>query len=236
MSLPPCSGSPPVGEGRIDAADAVYTLNYLYGKGDPPAPVPAAAPARESSIVYLVRHAEDDNDPEVRRLTEFGHARAAVLADRLRDAGISQVFSSHKRRTFQTVLPTAEDQGLEVQQLPPPGTVLPNGENVTESTSTSASIEPTVEAILSAPPGSVLLVGGHSSTLLAIMAGLGVPVATEDAPCEEEDVSCLPWAEKRCFPGGFDNLWTVTVGATPAADAAMARLHYGSPCEAAGIP
>lgn len=239
---PPTNNGPPTrngdinGDGRLDGSDAVRLVRFLFRDGEPPVPIPQARPAADPTIVYLVRHAEDDRDPDVRRLTEFGRARAELLAERLRDAGLTHVFSSHKTRAFQTAQPTAEDQGLAVEQFPEPGTELPDGETVTESTSTSASIEPTIEVVRAVPPGSVVLVAGHSSTLFAIMAGLGVPVASDERPCEEGDVSCLPCAEKACFPGGFDNLWTVTMGATPAADAAMARLHYGAPCDAMAAP
>ena len=60
--------------------------------------------------------------------------------------------SSHKRRTFQTVLPTAMSAGLDVQQLPADGTELNP-----ESTSPSECL--TIDAILNTPPGDTILVG-----------------------------------------------------------------------------
>lgn len=192
----------------------------------------SASPSNRPTLVYLVRHAEDDRSDPLRPLSPEGRARALLLARRFRDAGITHVFSTHKLRTLQTVRPTAADHDLEVEQIPRPGTLLEGVEVVNQGTSTSDSIKPMIEALLSVPAGSVVLAAGHSSTLFAVMAGLGVPVADEDDPCEEGKPSRLPCAGKDCFPGGFDNLWTVTLSRRSAADATLARLHYGDPCPA----
>lgn len=107
-----------------------------------------------------------------------GLHRANLLADWFARRGIvnklDAVYSSHKRRTYQTVLPTATIAGLEVQQLPVDGTELNP-----ESTTPSECL--TIEAILNASPGDTLLVAGHSGTLYDIMgdgnsdcAGLGL--------------------------------------------------------------
>lgn len=223
------------GSGKIDVADAIYLIDYLFNNGAPPVGVPAAAPARTPVMVYLVRHAEDNkDDPDaevpIGHLTPEGQARAEILAERFRQARVDRVLSSHKIRTFETVLPLAEQHGLVVEQFPPLGSML-DGEMVTEETSTGASVDPAIEALLALPPGSVAVIAGHSSTLFAIMAGLGVPVGTEAAPCSEGDTSCLPCTAKSCFPETeFDNLWVVTLPPTPAAEAAMTDLRYGDPC------
>lgn len=215
-------------DGEIDIDDLIFLAKFLVGDGPPP--VPIELPSDKPTTIYLVRHTEDDKSFPNRPLTEAGRARAQLLAENFRDAAVTHVFSSHKTRTLQTVEPTAAEHDLEVQQFPRPGSIG-GGEKVTEGTSTSASIEPMLDALSEVPAGSVVVAAGHSSTLFAIMAGLGVRVGTEDDPCDEEDASCLPCVEKACFPGDqFDNLWVVALGQNSEAEAAMARLHYGDPC------
>jgi broad specificity phosphatase PhoE len=63
----------------------------------------------ESTIIYLVRHAEKDmslstDDPE---LSAEGKARAERLHYQLKDAGITRIFSTDTRRTRSTAAPLA---------------------------------------------------------------------------------------------------------------------------------
>mgnify|MGYP003868892561 CR=1 FL=1 len=127
----------------------------------------------------------DDDCAE--ELNAFGLVRADLLVDFLDRRGIidelDAVYSSHKFRTYQTVLPSATAAGLDVVQLPAGETEL--------STGTSASECPTIEAIRAAAPGSTLLVAGHSGTLYDIMGdgnddcdGLGL--LTDSDPSSEE--------------------------------------------------
>ena len=221
------------GDGKLNISDAIYILNHLFGVGPPPVPGVAT---EKPTVIYLVRHTEANKDDPtsnvpVGHLTEEGQVRAGLLSERFRDAKIDIVVSSHLTRAFQTVFPLAEAHGLEIRQMPAPGSTQDDTE-VTEATHATASIEPMIEALCAVPPGSVVVAAGHSSTLYAIMEGLGVRVATEDEPCEEGDTSCLPCNKKECFPGKqFDNLWVVTPAATPGVEAAMVRLRYGDPCE-----
>ena len=111
-------------------------------------------------------------------LSDLGLERADLLVQYFDRRGVidelDAVYSSHKRRTFQTVDPTAVAAGLDVVQLPGHASELsPEGTSVSEC--------PTLEAIHAAAPGSTLLVAGHSGTLYDIMgdgngdcAGLGL--------------------------------------------------------------
>jgi 2,3-bisphosphoglycerate-dependent phosphoglycerate mutase len=67
-------------------------------------------------VVYLVRHAErgDDgtSDPPI---TAAGQERARVLANTLRDAGLTDIYTTDYKRTRSTVAPTAQETGLEPQ-------------------------------------------------------------------------------------------------------------------------
>jgi broad specificity phosphatase PhoE len=68
--------------------------------------------AQQATVVYLVRHAERDedgtSDPPI---TEAGRARARLLADMLRDAGITHVHTTDYLRTRSTAAPVAERTG-----------------------------------------------------------------------------------------------------------------------------
>jgi hypothetical protein len=178
--------------------------------------------------IYLVRHAEQTVDKT--DLLREGYARAALLAERLTRARVTHLCSSHLNRAFQTVLPTAEDHGLSVIQLPEPGSTL-DGQVVAESTPSSASLKPMVDFLLDLPPGSVALCAGHSGTLLAVMAGLGVEV---NSNCDYPRDNCVPGTTKEDFPGGYDNLWLVvpavaTDNGNGRPKASLVNLRYGDP-------
>ena len=116
-------------------------------------------------------------------LNAFGLERAELLESWFTRHGITRrldkVISSHKRRTFQTVDPTAVQAGLTVMQFPVGGTEL-------EPEGTTASECPTIAAILDSNPGDTVLVAGHSGTLYDIMGdgnddcdGLGLDTSNE---------------------------------------------------------
>ena len=124
-------------------------------------------------------------------LSDLGLKRAELLAKWFKRRGITRhvdaVYSSHKRRTLQTVEPIADDAGVSVVQLPMDGEEL-------QPESTSPSECPTIDAILGANAGDTLVVAGHSGTLYDIMgdgnsscAGLGLrnrdgSPLTDDSP------------------------------------------------------
>lgn len=117
----------------------------------------APAPAPEPDVagitrLFLVRHAEKDagSDPG---LTPAGAARADALAARLREAGVTEIWSTRTRRTEQTAAPTAAQTGLVLQTY-------------------DASTLPAFASWLLDTPG-VKLVIGHSNTTDALAALLG---------------------------------------------------------------
>lgn len=71
-------------------------------------------------VVYLVRHAEraedGTNDPPI---SADGQVRATLLAEMLRDAGITHVHSTDFKRTRQTGAPLVEAAGLAVETYDP---------------------------------------------------------------------------------------------------------------------
>lgn len=68
---------------------------------------------------YLVRHAEKMKDQPDPSLTEEGRVRAEDLADRLKDANVTKIYSSDYVRTRLTAAPLAEDRGLELTLYDP---------------------------------------------------------------------------------------------------------------------
>ena len=194
-----------------------------------PSPPVSSIPEAIPTIVYLVRHAEVQGDPP--SLSATGRARAKLLAYQLNRARVTHVFSSHLMRTLHTVQPTAADHGLEVVQVPLPGSLRPNGKVVSQSTWAIASIDPMVEAMRNLPPGSVAVAAGHGNTLFAVMAGLGVRV---DAGCHYPRENCVPSSTRSGYPpegfdpDQFDNLWVVILTPT-AGRASLVTTVYGEP-------
>src|SRR5690349_23891760 len=70
-------------------------------------------------FVIIVRHAEKaatgGNDPD---LTELGNARANVLAQMVKDSGVTAIFTSELKRTIETAAPTAKLLGLTPGVVP----------------------------------------------------------------------------------------------------------------------
>jgi broad specificity phosphatase PhoE len=89
----------------------IVGVTLLFMIGAPP--LPAAA----QQVIFLMRHSEPmrpaaqtDPDPP---LAEAGHRRARILADRLKEVGISAIYVTDTQRTRQTAEPTAKALGLE---------------------------------------------------------------------------------------------------------------------------
>ncbi len=108
----------------------------------------------DASIVYLVRHAERAEDGTSNPpISEAGEARAELLAEMLRDAGITHVHSTDYTRTRSTGAPSAATNGVETQLYDPRD--LPGfAEHLRES------------------PGRHLVVG-HSNTTPELVEALG---------------------------------------------------------------
>lgn len=105
--------------------------------------------------IYVVRHAEQVQNVDDPPLTEVGQQRARALAQFLRDAGITAVYSSEAQRTRQTAQPMAEVLGKEVRQVPRENT------------------EALIARIRQEEPEGRVLVVGHSETVPQILRALG---------------------------------------------------------------
>jgi broad specificity phosphatase PhoE len=103
------------------------------------------------TTVILVRHAEKmmdgSSDPD---LTESGRNRAVLLADLLSKAKIDAIYSTHYKRTENTVMPLAQRHGLIIQNY-------------------DGGKMPEVDAMLVKHQGGTILICGHSNTIPAIV-------------------------------------------------------------------
>ena len=120
-----------------------------------------ASTAAAQSTIFLVRHAEKTagDDPD---LTETGRARAESLANVLKDAGITTIYTSEVKRTQQTAAPLAKSLHLDP-------TIIPTKDR-------SALL-----AKLQSSPGNALVVG-HSNTIPELIKAVGVtePITIAD--------------------------------------------------------
>jgi phosphohistidine phosphatase SixA len=127
----------------------------------------SAAPVLAQTTIFLVRHAERADsgaggmasDPA---LSAAGRARAARLAEVLKDTKLTAVFVTEFKRTQQTAAPAAKAQHLTVSTVP--------------ADQTAVLVEK-----LKASSGAVLVVG-HSNTVPDVISALGVttPVTIDD--------------------------------------------------------
>lgn len=68
----------------------------------------------EAAVVYLVRHAEKSDAGRDPQLSDAGRQRALLLANMLRDAGITRIYSTDFIRTRDTAAPLASHLDLEI--------------------------------------------------------------------------------------------------------------------------
>jgi phosphohistidine phosphatase SixA len=75
--------------------------------------------SQDSTVIFLVRHAEKTNEGQDPRLSEAGKIRASYLASMLKDASIDYIHSSDYKRTRDTAAPVADLLGLQLQIYDP---------------------------------------------------------------------------------------------------------------------
>jgi phosphohistidine phosphatase SixA len=123
---------------------------------------PAPTAATSAKVVILVRHAEKGDDPKDPGLSPAGKARAEVLATSLERYKITHVFISDTKRARETAAPFAKAHGIT-----PIEATVANGPD--------AHANAVAAGIQALPPGSAVLVVGHSNTLALVIDLLGGP-------------------------------------------------------------
>lgn len=176
------------------------------------------------TTVVVVRHAEKaaGDNPS---LTEAGQQRAQALTQLLRSVDFDAVYSTDLCRTTQTVVVAAGAQPLQL--LPLAGADL---SACTPAITHPVQLLPPTEdphadliaRIRALPPGSQVLVGGHSNTVPAIVEGLGASVCPELFPLDAEGRCWLP-------NDAYDNVFVVTLST----ETSLVRLRYGVPTDPA---
>ena len=140
-------------------------------------------------------------------LSRQGLTRARLLADWMKANGIvkklTNVYSSHKRRTYQTVAPTAKLAGLKVQQLP-------KGAEELDPESNAPSVCPTIKSIRDLPLGSTALVAAHTSTIYRIM-DTGMKRECKGLGLDTSNPTYFPKTRSKDLPRPeYSNVWEVS--------------------------
>ena len=124
--------------------------------------ISAFAVASGEPIVVIVRHAEkaanDPNDPD---LSASGQARAEMLARILKEAGITEIFTTEFKRTQETAAPTSKATGVAP-------TIVPGKDFAVFASK------------LRVVKGNALVVG-HGNTIPDILKALGVETPVQIA-------------------------------------------------------
>ncbi len=108
--------------------------------------------------VYVVRHADRDGSLDKLKIPQ-GTERARALADRLRDAKISAIFSTDTVRTKSTAQPLATKLGLDIVDY--------------------SSVAEVANTVKGKYQGKNVLVVGHSDTVPKIVTALGAKLPGE---------------------------------------------------------
>jgi broad specificity phosphatase PhoE len=112
-------------------------------------------PLAAQEAIFIVRHAERVDASADSPLSPAGEARAARLAALLKDAGITQIYTSDRQRTIQTAAPLAAALHLTMAALK------------------ADDQEALLQRLRTASAHDRVLVVGHSNTVPALVAALG---------------------------------------------------------------
>lgn len=122
--------------------------------------ITSCAQSREGSgTIFLVRHAEKVSDARDALLSKTGEQRATCLAQTLRDAHVSAIYTTEVKRTQQTAEPLAKEQRIQP--------VIIRGD---DSGELAAKIKQDLAS-------KNVLVVGHSDTLPKVLSQLGITSA-----------------------------------------------------------
>src|SRR5688572_3557377 len=130
--------------------------------------VPVTATA---TTVVVVRHAEKStDDPRDPTLSAVGQERARALRAVLRNAGVTDIYTTQYKRTRQTAEPLAQQTGIAITERPA---------NAANSATYARDL---AQEILTRSAGKGVLVVGHSNTvpdIVKALSGVAVPAITD---------------------------------------------------------
>lgn len=137
----------------------------------PPQSARVAPVAAGTTTVVVVRHAEKStDDPRDPSLSAAGEERARALNSVLKDAGVTDIYTTQYKRTRQTAEPLAQQSGISITERP-----------INTANSATYARDLTQE-ILTRSAGKGVLVVGHSNTVPDIvksLSGSAVPAITD---------------------------------------------------------
>ncbi len=119
--------------------------------------------ANAQKVIFVVRHASPqklltlDEIRDDTPLSELGRERAAVLAGRLKDAGITAIYTSDLVRAVQMAEPLADTLKLPINKLP------------------RNDVDALLSRIRDQHPEDKVLIVGHWNTIPKIINALGHP-------------------------------------------------------------
>jgi 2,3-bisphosphoglycerate-dependent phosphoglycerate mutase len=116
--------------------------------------------SQDSGKIFVVRHAEKQSDEADTPLSKLGLARAACLAQTLKNAHITSVFTTQYVRTQQTAAPIVRETDAK--------------DTVIDARSSDRLVN---VAKIAAQSGDVLIVG-HGDTVPHVLSSLGAPTVT----------------------------------------------------------
>jgi broad specificity phosphatase PhoE len=165
---------------------------------------PVASLAAQATTVILVRHAEKASPTGDAGLTAVGAQRALDLAATLKHVELGAIITTQFQRTRLTAAPVAQASHLD------PLIAQASG-------ATGAHVAAVVRMIDSLPPGSTVLIVGHSNTLTPIIAALDGPTLANLCDAEHSTLFIL----QRNAPGQPASLVRARYGAAEPPEASQ---------------
>jgi broad specificity phosphatase PhoE len=119
----------------------------------------------------VVRHAEKStDDPRDPSLSPEGQERAKALSSMLRNAGVTDIYTTQYKRTRQTAQPLAQQSGIAILERP------------INASNSATYAHDLAREILTRSAGKGVLVVGHSNTvpdIVKALSGSAVPAITD---------------------------------------------------------
>jgi phosphohistidine phosphatase SixA len=125
------------------------------------AQVPRVAPNSGATTIVVVRHAEKStDDPRDPSLSVAGQERARALSALLKDAGVSEIYTTQYKRTRQTAEPLAQQLGISIVERP------------ISAANAATYARDLAQEISTRSTGKGVLIVGHSNTVPDIVSAL----------------------------------------------------------------
>ena len=151
-----CENGDVNGDGDINITDPVSLLQYLFARGPAPVDCCGTDESSDTTIVYMVRHAERQSGEDA--LNAEGRERARQLAMVFDEADIDVLIATERIRTQETLQPLLEAK-----------------ENLSDMQIVAAfdgGVE-SVAAIQALPAGTRAVLASHSTEVDDVLNGLG---------------------------------------------------------------